>query len=143
MKFFFDRNVCVRTARILAVYEGAGGNLVRHHNDDKRFTRTSSDIEIITTLYEDDPNWVFVGGDGKILRNKAERLALSECNLMYLFLHSTWCNKRIEDTCWMMLKIWPRVVVEIERLKEHSILDLKYSSTCSIDNKGPTTALST
>ncbi|ODU02067.1 MAG: hypothetical protein ABS79_00925 [Planctomycetes bacterium SCN 63-9] len=140
MKFFFDRNVCVRTARILSVYEGPNGCHVRHHNDDGRFTRTSPDTEIIKTLYDEDPNWIFVGGDGKIMRNKAELLALRECNLTYLFLHNNWCNKRIEDTCWMMLKIWPRVKSEISCLKQHSILELKYTSNCSIDNRGPTAA---
>jgi len=92
MRFFFDRNSCVRTARMLAVYEGRGGHAVRHHDDDPRFSATSPDVEIIQTLYNEDPEWVFVGGDGKILRNKVELSVLAECELTYLIFSHNWSN---------------------------------------------------
>jgi hypothetical protein len=123
---------------MLSIYEGRKGNDVRHHDDDQRFTITSQDTEIIKTLYQEDPSWIFVGGDGKILKNKAEIETLREYNLMYLLFHSNWCEKKIEDTCWMLIKIWPKVVSEVGRLKVPSILELKYSGNCSIENKGAT-----
>jgi hypothetical protein len=138
MKFFFDRNACVRTARMLAIYEGPRGHHIRHHDDDKRFTKLSGDIEIIRTLYDEDPEWVFVGGDGKILRNRVELSVLADCDLTYLIFNYTWCNKKIEDTCWMLIKGWPKIVSEIERLKAHSIVELKYSSTGSVEIRGAT-----
>jgi hypothetical protein len=88
---------------MLAVYEGPKGNLVRHHDDDQRFTRTSRDIDILKTLYQEDPEWIFVGGDGKILKNKAELEVLREVNLTYLLFDGNWCQKKIEDTCWMLI----------------------------------------
>jgi hypothetical protein len=138
MKFFFDRNSCVRTARMLAIYEGPRGHHVRHHNDDKRFDENSTDTHIIRTLYDEDPTWVFVGGDGKILRNKVELAVLADCDLTYLIFNHTWCNKRIEDTCWMMIKAWPKVTSEIERLKVPSIVELKYGSSGSVEIRGAT-----
>ena len=138
MKFFFDRNSCARTARMLAIYEGHAGHLVRHHNDDQRFSKESTDIEIIQTLYAEDLEWVFVGGDGKILRNKVELTALAECNLTYLLFQNTWCDKKFEDTCWMLIKGWPRIVSEIERLKAHSIVELTYGSAGNVKIKGAT-----
>jgi hypothetical protein len=138
MKFFFDRNSCVRTARMLAIYEGSKGHHVRHHNDDPRFSEKSTDEEIIKSLHDEDPGWVFVGGDGKILRNKVELSVLAECNLTYLVFHHNWCNTVIENTCWMLIKGWPKITSEIERLKVRSIVELKYGSSGSVEIKGAT-----
>jgi hypothetical protein len=125
---------------MLAIYEGERGHHIRHHNDDSRFCETSTDIDIMRTLYTEDPDWIFVGGDGQILRNKVELAVLAECNLMYLIFNYNWCNKRIQDTCWMLIKGWPKITSEIERLRVHSILDLKYNSNGSIEIKGATSS---
>lgn len=138
MRFFFDRNSCVRTARMLDIYEGPSVHRVRHHNDDQRFNKKSEDVEIIRTLYEEDPNWIFVGGDGKILRNKVELAVLAECNLTYLVFNHVWCNKPIVDTCWMIIKGWPRVTSELGQLKTHSIVELKYNQAGVLEIKGAT-----
>jgi len=143
VKFFFDRNACVRTARMLAIYEGPSGHLIRHHNQDDRFNQKSDDVDIIQTLQQEDPAWVFVGGDGKILKNKVELAALAECDLTYLIFNHVWCNKRIEETCWMMIKGWPRIALEIERLKTHSIVELKYGSRGDVEVKGATASFRT
>jgi hypothetical protein len=123
---------------MLAIYEGSGGHHVRHHNDDPRFSATSTDIDIIQALHSENPEWVFAGGDGKILRNKAELSVLAECNLTYLIFNHTWCNKKIEETCWMIIKGWPKITSEVERLKAHSILDWKYGSNGNVEIKGAT-----
>lgn len=140
IKSFFDRNTCVRTAKILQVYEGSRGHIVRHHDDDHRFTQTSQDVDIMSTLHNEDPEWVFVGGDGKILRNASESAVLGDCDLTYIFLNSTWCNKRIEETCWMFVKAWPRILKEIASLKVHSVLELKFGSAGAVNLKGPTSS---
>jgi len=123
---------------MLAIYEGRSGHLVRHHDDDSRFNRASKDTEILGALHDEDPNWIFVGGDGKILRNRVELSVLAETELTYLIFNHNWCNRKIEDTCWMIIKCWPKIVLEIESLKVHSILELKFSANGSIENKGPT-----
>jgi hypothetical protein len=138
MRFFFDKNTCVRTARMLSIYEGRGGHEVRHHDDDNRFNFKSTDIEILQTLHKEDPDWIFVGGDGMILRNKAELAVLAELDLTYLVFSYNWCNKKIEETCWMFIKGWPKVLSELQRLKEHSIVELKYGGNGNVENKGST-----
>ena len=138
MKFFLDRNFCVRTTRMLAIYEGSRGHLVRHHNDDPRFHRSSADTTILQTLHDDDPSWVFAGDDGKILGNKAGLSVLAECNLTYLMFHHAWCNADIKDSCWMLIKRWPDITNAIERLKSRSVLELRYGSNGGVEIKGPT-----
>jgi hypothetical protein len=99
---------------------------------------TSTDVQIFQALYNDDPKWIFVGGDGAILRNKAELSVLAELDMSYLVFSHQWCNRRIEDTCWMLIKGWPKIVLELERLKMPSIIELKYGSSGSVENKGST-----
>jgi hypothetical protein len=123
---------------MLATYEGPRGHLIRHHNDDPRFCETSTDVEIIKSLHEEDPEWIFVGGDGKILRNKVELSVLADCDLTYLIFNHTWCNNPIEETCWMLIKGWPKITSEIERLRVHSIVELKYGSNGNTEIKGAT-----
>ncbi len=141
MRFFFDRNTCRRTARMLHIYGSDDGHEVRHHDDDLRFHPKSKDTEIIRTLHREDPGWVFLSGDGMILRNRVERATLAECNLTYVLLHPSWGNRKIEDTCWMMVKLWPNLLAEVGRLKVRSLLDLKYASSLRIDNRGATAGL--
>ena len=138
MRFFFDRNAPVRTARILAIYEGQNGHEVRHHDDNSRFDRNSKDTYILDSLYEEDPEWIFVGGDGKILKNKVELSVLADHNLTYLLFNKQWCGKGIEDTCWMLIKGWPKITAEMQRLKVHSIVELKFGHLGAIEVKGPT-----
>jgi hypothetical protein len=123
---------------MLDIYEGPSGHRITHHNDDNRFSKTSEDVQILRTLHAEDPGWIFVGGDGKILRNRVEMAVLAECNLTYLILNHTWCNKKIEDTCWMMIKLWPSITSGIERLKAPSVIELKYTSSRALDVKGAT-----
>jgi hypothetical protein len=125
---------------MLSIYEGPKGHHVRHHNDDGRFSPDSKDVDIIKTIFSEDPNWVFVGGDGKILKNKVELAVLAECNLTYLIFNHTWCNKKIEDTCWMLVKAWPKITSELERIRTHSIVELKYGASGAIELKGATSS---
>ena len=123
---------------MLAIYEGKTGHHIRHHDDDSRFVKSSTDIDIIKTLHDEDPEWIFVGGDGSILKNRVELAVLAECNLTYLIFNHVWCNKRIEETCWMLIKSWPKISQHIDRLAVHSIVELKYGSSGVLDTKGPT-----
>lgn len=122
---------------MLAIYD-ADANQIVHHDDDGRFHSSSEDVEILSALHREDPEWIFVGGDGRILRNKAELAVLAELNLTYLLFNRAWCNKPIEDTCWMLIKGWPNIVRQLEGLKVHSILELAYGSNGKLDNRGPT-----
>ena len=46
MKFFFDRNIAARLARMLDQFDDV--HTIRHHDDDGRFTPTTPDIEWLT-----------------------------------------------------------------------------------------------
>jgi predicted nuclease of predicted toxin-antitoxin system len=84
MKFFFDRCMPIRLARMVAAYEQE--HTVRHHDDDNRFHRETPDIEWIKALAADEPPWIVVSADGRILKNKVERAALISSGLVYFCL---------------------------------------------------------
>src|SRR3954451_25325264 len=76
MRFFFDRNMSPRLARMVDIYERE--HRVSHHDEDDRLSPKTTDIEWIKILGADDPAWIVLSGDGKILRNKTEMKAVSE-----------------------------------------------------------------
>ncbi len=88
MKFFFDRNMSVYLTRMIGALER--DHTIRHHDEDPRFETTTADTEWISVLGKDRPTWVVISGDGRILRNKAERAALREAKLTFFCLSKQW-----------------------------------------------------
>src|SRR5262249_49915086 len=83
---------------------------VRHHDDDSRFCQTTTDVEWITALASDKMNWVVVSGDGRILKNKAEKAALLEAKLKFFCLSKQWMSTPFAEMAWKFLKVWPDIV---------------------------------
>ena len=108
MRFFFDRNMSPYLARMVDIYER--GHTVIHHDDDGRFGPTTTDIEWIKALAADDPPWIVLSGDGRILRNKAESAALEEARLTFFCMSKTWSHMPIHEYTWKFLKLWPEIV---------------------------------
>jgi hypothetical protein len=66
---------------------------VRHHDDDPRFGTTTTDAEWLRALGGDgEPRWVILSGDGRILRNRAERRVLREVNFTFFCMTRTWTH---------------------------------------------------
>jgi hypothetical protein len=107
MNFFFDRCMPHRLARMVDAYET--DHTVRHHDDDPRFKESTTDVEWLTALAADDPRWIIVSGDGRILKNRAERAALEEANLSCVCLTKAWMNMAIHEFAWKFLRVWPEI----------------------------------
>jgi hypothetical protein len=108
MKFLFDRNMSPRIARMIDAFDPE--HSVRHHDEDPRLTATTPDVEWIRALGADDPPWVVVSGDGRILRNKAELAALKEAGLTFFCMSKAWMHMKIHEYAWKFVKVWPDVV---------------------------------
>jgi hypothetical protein len=108
MRFFFDRNMLPRLARMIDIYER--DHRVRHHDEDERLGPTTADIEWIRLLGTDDPAWVVISGDGRILRNKAESKALTEARLTFFCMSKVWTHMSIHESTWKFVRIWPEIV---------------------------------
>jgi hypothetical protein len=108
MRFFFDRNMSSRLARMIDVYETE--HQVRHHDDDNRFNPTTRDTQWIKVLGADDPPWVVISGDGHIFRNKVEVAALNEAKLTFFCMSKVWTHMKIYEYAWKFLKLWPQII---------------------------------
>jgi hypothetical protein len=108
MRFFFDRNMPPQLARMVDALERE--HTARFHDDDPRFTPTTTDIEWIRALGSDDPPWVIISGDGMILKNKAELAALKEAKLTFFCLSKQWRHMKIYEQAWKFIKVWPDIV---------------------------------
>jgi len=135
MKFFFDRNMCVRTTRMLRVYEGEAGHTVVHLND--RFAHDTPDEKWLRALADEDPKWIVVAGDGRIVKNKVQMAVLAEVNLTYFLMVHPWMTMSIEDSAWRLIKVWPEIVGRAQ-VKTPTIFEVKIGKSIKIEEKGPT-----
>ena len=109
MRFFFDRNMSPYLARMMDIYDRE--HTVSHHDDDDRFNPRTTDLEWIDALAKDEPPWVVMSADGRILKNRVERAALSEAKLTFFCMTKTWASGMdINEYTWRFIKIWPQIV---------------------------------
>src|SRR5947209_6199521 len=108
MNFFFDRCMSCRLARMIDIFDL--DHAVRHHDDDGRFDEHTEDIAWIQALAADPTPWIVVSGDGRILKNRAERAALDEAGLTFFCMNKQWMSMGIHDYAWRFVKVWPEIV---------------------------------
>jgi predicted nuclease of predicted toxin-antitoxin system len=128
MKFFFDRCLPVRLAKMLDAYDTE--NQVVHQDEDGRFTNMDEDIKIIATLADENPPPVLITADVNMYtRRPDERLALRNSNLTCVFIKKGFNNLPIHDQAVKMLKLWPQIVEQTSRCKEPTAFEISPSAT--------------
>jgi hypothetical protein len=109
MRFFFDRCMSPRLARMVDAFEE--DHAVRHHDHDPRFNKHTTDVEWMRALGGDgEPGWVILSGDGRILTKPAERQVLREVDLTFFCMANAWNHMPIHEYAWKFIKVWPDVV---------------------------------
>ena len=108
MRFFFDRSMSWRLALMVDAFEDEHTAVA--HDRDGRFRTTTPDTEWLSALAADDPPWVVVSGDGRILTRPAERQVLREANLTYFCMSRQWSKMKIPEYAWKFIKVWPEIV---------------------------------
>lgn len=120
---------------MLGCFEEKGLRLC-HHDEDGRFVQQTSDVEWIGTLARDgEPAWIVISGDGRILKNRAERKALDEAGLLFFCLGKHWPSMAIHEFAWRFIKIWPGIV-ELSRTGKHRIYEVQSGGAMKIEPKG-------
>jgi hypothetical protein len=108
MRFFFDRNTPPQLARMVDALERE--HTARSYYDDDRFDDKTPDINWIKVLAAEDPPWIIISGDGRILKNKAEMSALKEAKLTFFCLSRQWMHMKLYEQAWKFIKVWPDIV---------------------------------
>lgn len=136
MTFLADENFIYRATRLLEVFDPS--NEIRHLTD--RFDKGTSDVDWIEAASAWDPRPVILGGDGRILRNKAERTALRAANLSFVYLTSGWTNLAWPVFAWKIVKAWPDIVTNVERSARPNVFEVS-PGTLKVQRIGDTATL--
>jgi len=71
--------------------------------------RHSTDLEWIRHLEKHEQVWIFVSGDGRIVRNSAERAALRSARLHGFILAAAYQKTPLNQVAAMLVWKWPEV----------------------------------
>jgi len=86
------------------------------------FGRGAKDLDWIPKAAALNPRPVIVSNDGRILKNKVERLALKESGLTFVHLAAGWAGLAWPDRVWKLTRAWPGIVREAELLRRPAVL---------------------
>jgi hypothetical protein len=119
--FLADENFIEHAVRLLEAFDQE--NEVRHLTD--HFKKGTADAEWIGAIGAWDPKPVVIGGDGRILRNKAELAALRTADLSFVFLASGWTKLDWNTFAWKIVKAWPGIVENVQRAREPTVFEVR------------------
>ena len=106
MIFFTDECVPTNAARMLSYFEQE--HEVRAHED--HFEKGTPDTDWMQVLAKWNETTIVISGDGRILKNKAEKRVLKECGLTFVYLALGWTNTVWREYGWKIIKVWPDIV---------------------------------
>ena len=120
MIFVADENFTVLGVRLLEAFDQQ--NEIRHLTDS--FPKGTPDTTWIPSVAEWDLKPTVIGGDGRILRNKAERAALRQADLSFVYLTSGWTNLAWPVLAWKIVKVWPDVVRNVKTARRPTVYEV-------------------
>lgn len=134
MRFFLDRNLSPRYARMLDAFDAL--NEVRHHND--YFQPMTTDVEWIGQLSKKSEDlWIVVSGDTRILQRENEVHALRTANLTFFSLAKAWSNISYEEKGWKLVKVWPLIARDAQAIRRPTVFEVPVSAT-KVEPRGTT-----
>ena len=120
MIFFTDENISDRLAAILDIFDRK--NQICAHKDS--FEKGVSDIEWLKKVSSWEEKPVVLCGDIRILKNKAERQVLKECDLMFVYLAGAWMKLGWNEQVWKATKAWPAITKAVGRVRYPSVFEV-------------------
>ena len=109
MKFFFDANFPRGIARAVSEVTAAKRDIDIELHDDV-FDPGTKDQVWLSQLGRLKEKPIVIGGDGAILRRKAEAEALRESGLTYFLLAKGFTNLNVYAQASLFFKYWPRIL---------------------------------
>lgn len=111
MNVFFDNCTSPVWASTLDGYVRSFGHRAFHIKDvpGLKNGRHSADIEWIRHLQSSNTPWIFVSGDGRILKNAAERAALRSAGLHGFVLAPAYQKSPLNQVAATIVWKWPEI----------------------------------
>jgi PIN like domain len=107
----FDNCTSPRLASALDGFIAADGHHALHIKDLAELPngRNSADIEWIDLLRKNNQNWIFISGDGRILKNSAEKAALRSAGLHGFILSPAYQKTMLHQVAATIIWKWPEI----------------------------------
>jgi hypothetical protein len=112
VKVLFDNCTAPVLASTLNGFIKHNGHSAYHIKDVPALPRGrhSADIEWISHLRQQPDDWIFISGDGRILKNPAERAALRSAGLHGFILAPAYQKTPMHQVAAMLIWKWPEIL---------------------------------
>lgn len=126
MKVFFDNCTSPIFASTLHGFIQHEGHQAVHIKNITGLSkgRSSPDLEWINFLKSSNEFWIFVTGDGRILKNKAERLALRSAGLHGFVMAPAYQKTPLNQVAASLVFKWPEVFELTQLLQAPSMHEI-------------------
>ena len=121
MIFFADENFAINGVRVLDAFDRV--NEIRHLTDS--MNPGTPDEEWLVAIASLEPKPIVLSGDGRILRNKAQRKVLRSSGLTFVHLSSGWTNLPWDEMAWKLVKVWPAIVRNVDESRAATVFEVK------------------
>lgn len=126
MKVFFDNCTAPLLASALHGYISHYQHAAYHIKDvpGLKQGRNSTDLEWINHLRHRPENWIFISGDGRILKNQAERTALRHAGLHGFILAPAYQRTPLNQVAAIIIWKWPEILKVTDLLAPPSMHEI-------------------
>jgi hypothetical protein len=94
--------------------------------------RHSKDLEWIDFLRRSNDEWIFVTGDGRILRNPAERAALRSAGLHGFVLAPAYQKTPVNQVASLLIWRWPEILQIVRLLQAPSMHEIPINRSAKL-----------
>ncbi|MFT4182226.1 MAG: hypothetical protein QM636_09955, partial [Rhizobium sp.] len=112
MNVFFDNCTSPVFATTLHGFIQHQGHMAAHIRDIPSLPngRNSKDLEWIDLLRKSNDQWIFISGDGRVLKNPAERAALRSAGLHGFILAPAYQKTPLNQVASILIWRWPEML---------------------------------
>jgi len=125
MKVLFDNNLAPRLARCLQALMGDEHHIVALRD---KFPANIADVDFIRLLHGEG-GWVLISADRRITRNKAEKQALRQSNVIGMFMVSGLYNAGVMVQAARLIMLWEEIEMTAATAKGGAMFELPLKST--------------
>lgn len=93
-----------------------------------KFPANIKDVDLIAELSREG-GWIFISGDRRITRNRAEKVAFQSSKIIGMFLSSGLCKAPVLKQAERLIALWPTIELVSRNVSGGSMFELPIKST--------------
>ncbi|WP_113408290.1 hypothetical protein [Rhizobiales bacterium] len=134
MNVFFDNCTSPIFATTLHGFVQHQGHTAVHIRDVAALPngRHSTDLEWIDLLRKSNDQWIFISGDGRVLRNPAERAALRSAGLHGFILAPAYQKAPLNQVASILIWRWPEILQITNLLQAPSMHEVPINKSAKL-----------